>query len=152
LTERQTRYDIIDAVLAAGFDSLSSVVRKAAALSTYVQDADFKSILESFNRVGNLAAKASIHEINPALFQEAEEGQLFEAWQSMHKPYLAHLAIAAESDALLALSKLKAPITAFFDGVMVMAEDEQVKRNRLVLLLHIADDLKQFADFSKLNA
>jgi glycyl-tRNA synthetase beta chain len=58
----------------------------------------------------------------------------------------------AEADALFTLSKLKVPITAFFDGVMVMAEDEYVKRNRLALLLHIAEDLKQFADFSKLNA
>jgi glycyl-tRNA synthetase beta chain len=152
LTERQTRYDIIDAVLAAGFDSLSSVVRKAAALSAYVQAADYKGILESFNRVGNLAAKASMQEVNHVLFQEAAEGQLFEAWQSMHKTYLAHMTTEAEADALFTLSKLKVPITAFFDGVMVMAEDEYVKRNRLALLLHIAEDLKQFADFSKLNA
>jgi glycyl-tRNA synthetase beta chain len=151
LTERQTRYDIIDAVLAVGFDSISAVVRKAAALSEYVQTADFKSTLESFNRVGNLAAKASVDEINPSLFQEPDERQLYNAWQSMHGQFIEQLKGADEIDALKTLSKLKAPITAFFDGVMVMAEDEQVKQNRLALLLHIAADLKQLADFSKLN-
>jgi glycyl-tRNA synthetase beta chain len=151
LTERQTRYDIIDAVLAAGFDSLSAVVRKAAALSDYVQTADFKSKLESFNRVGNLAAKASVHEVNPALFQEAAERQLYDAWQSMHVQFKEQMASAAEREALNTLGQLKAPITSFFDGVMVMAEDEQVKQNRLALLFNIAADLKQLADFSKLN-
>jgi glycyl-tRNA synthetase beta chain len=151
LTERQTRYDIIDAVLASGFDSLTSVIRRAAALSAYVQTADFKGTLESFNRVGNLAAKATVLEVNSGLFQEAAEHQLYEAWQSIHEPFMNDLADGLEVDALQALSKLKAPITAFFDTVMVMAEDEQVKQNRLALLLNIAMDLKQFSDFSKLN-
>jgi glycyl-tRNA synthetase beta chain len=151
LTERQTRYDIIDAVLAAGVDSLSAVVRKAAALTDYVQTADFKSTLESFNRVGNLAAKASVYEVNPSLFQEAAERQLYDTWQSMHVQFIKQMATAAEMEALNTLGQLKAPITAFFDGVMVMAEDEQVKQNRLALLFNIAADLKQVADFSKLN-
>jgi glycyl-tRNA synthetase beta chain len=151
LTERQTRYDIIDAVLAAGVDSLSAVVRKAAALTDYVQTADFKSTLESFNRVGNLAAKASVYEVNPSLFQEAAERQLYDTWQSMHVQFIKQMATAAEMEALNTLGQLKAPITAFFDGVMVMAEDEQVKQNRLALLFNIAADLKQLADFSKLN-
>ncbi|MEX2462414.1 MAG: glycine--tRNA ligase subunit beta [Paenibacillaceae bacterium] len=152
LIEQQTRYDIVDAVLAAGYDSLSAVVRKAVALSAYVQAADYKAILESFNRVGNLAAKASVQQINPALFQEAAEHLLYEAWKSMHESFTENLADATEAEALQALSKLKAPITAFFDGVMVMAEDEKVKLNRLALLFNIAADFKQFADFSKLNA
>ncbi|QGQ95733.1 glycine--tRNA ligase subunit beta [Paenibacillus psychroresistens] len=152
LTERQTRYDIIDAVLAAGFDSLPAVVRKAAALTDYVQTADFKSTLESFNRVGNLAAKASVYEVNVALFQEPAEIELNSAWKATHDSFLEQLANANEADALTTLSKLKAPITAFFDGVMVMAEDEQVKQNRLALLYNIAADLKQVADFSKLNS
>ncbi|CAK4851159.1 unnamed protein product [Aphanomyces euteiches] len=152
LTERQTRYDIIDAVLAAGFDSLPAVVRKAAALTDYVQTAEFKSTLESFNRVGNLAAKAAVYEVKQTLFQEEAEKALYSTWLEMHGDFIAQLANADEAGALKTLSKLKAPITAFFDGVMVMAEDEQIKQNRLALLYNIAADLKQIADFSKLNA
>jgi glycyl-tRNA synthetase beta chain len=151
LSERQTRYDIIDAVMAAGFDTLSSVVRRAAALTEHMQSSeDFKSTLESFNRVNNLAAKAASNEISAALFQDQAERELFEAWQTVHQQYIQHLKLAAELAALQALSSLKAPITRFFDSVMVMAEDEQVRQNRLSLLLKIAEDLKQFADFSKL--
>jgi glycyl-tRNA synthetase beta chain len=152
LTEQQTRYDIIDAVLATGYDALSTVVRKAAALSSYVRSADYKATLESFNRVSNLAAKATVYEVDPSLFHEPAEQQLYEAWKSMHEAFINDMASSAEEDALQALSKLKAPITAFFDGVMVMAENEQVKHNRLALLFNIAADLKQLADFSKLNA
>jgi glycyl-tRNA synthetase beta chain len=151
LTEQQTRYDIIDAVLATGYDNLSTVVRKAAALSNYVKSADFKGTLESFNRVNNLAAKATIHEINTNLFQEPVEHQLYEAWVSMHNQFNNHMANTAENEGLEALSALRAPITAFFDGVMVMADNEEVKHNRLALLFNIAADLKQLADFSKLN-
>jgi glycyl-tRNA synthetase beta chain len=150
LTERQTRYDIIDAVLAAGFNSLSSVVRKASALSDYVQTPDYKVTLESFNRVSNLAAKASAQQVVSSLLQESAELELYRAWQSMHETYIKNLANAEEVEALLALSSLKAPITVFFDSVMVMAEDEQVRQNRLALLFNIAADLKQFCDFSKL--
>ncbi|MNJ05236.1 glycyl-tRNA synthetase subunit beta [compost metagenome] len=48
------------------------------------------------------------------------------------------------------LSGLKDPINAFFDAVMVMAEDEAVRRNRLGLLSVIAADIRQLADFSRL--
>jgi glycyl-tRNA synthetase beta chain len=150
LTERQTRYDIMDAVLAAGFNSLSSVVRKASALADFVQAPDYKATLESFNRVSNLAAKAAVHQVVPSLLQESAELELYTAWQSMHDHYMKNLANAEEDKALSALSSLKAPITAFFDSVMVMAEDEQVRQNRLALLFNIAADLKQFCDFSKL--
>jgi glycyl-tRNA synthetase beta chain len=150
LTERQTRYDIIDAILAAGFNSMSSVVRKASALSDFVQAPDYKATLESFNRVGNLAAKAAVHQVDASLLQESAELALYKAWQTMHEVYINHLMNAEEAEALLALSSLKAPITTFFDSVMVMAEDEQVRQNRLALLFTIAADLKQFSDFSKL--
>jgi glycyl-tRNA synthetase beta chain len=150
LSERQTRYDIIDAVMGAGFDSLSSVVRRAAALTDEVDKEDFKTTLESFNRVNNLASKAVTSDVLPALFQEDEERGLFLAGQAAHHEFIKSIAELAEANALKALAGLKTPITAFFAAVMVMAEEEKVRQNRLALLSNIAADLKQFADFSKL--
>ena len=58
---------------------------------------------------------------------------------------------AKYKDALEALVKLKAPIDAFFTGVMVMVEDAALRRNRLALLVHVRNLFRQYADFSKVN-
>ena len=53
--------------------------------------------------------------------------------------------------ALQEIATLREPVDAFFDGVMVLAEDQNVRRNRMALLEHIATLFGKFADFSKLS-
>jgi len=150
LSENQ-RYDVVDAVISAGFDSVVSVVNRGQALMQAVESAeDFKTTVESLNRVSNLAAKAGKAAVNRELFTESAEGELYEAWQAIRSDYEAALDAADGERALSLLSGLKAPITGFFDSVMVMAEDESVRANRLALLSGIDGDLKRYADFSKL--
>ncbi|MEK3731172.1 glycine--tRNA ligase subunit beta [Paenibacillus sp. FSL M8-0334] len=151
LLSEQQRYDVVDAVISAGFDQVVSVVSRGQALMQAVTETDdFKTTVESFNRVSNLAAKAGKAAVNPELFVEAEEGRLYEAWKTVREPYLAALEAADGVRALALLGDMKAPITGFFDSVMVMAEDEAVRTNRLALLSGIDSDLKKFADFTKL--
>ncbi|MCR8641967.1 glycine--tRNA ligase subunit beta [Paenibacillus sp. N1-5-1-14] len=151
LTEKGIRYDVIDAIMGAGIDNLSAAVRKADVLGTAVQEAAFKTTVESFNRVGNLASKAdSAATVQADLLQEQAEQDLFAAWQSARPAFTGYLADEQEAKALVVLTDMKDVITTFFDSVMVMAEDENVRRNRLALLHGIAADLRQFADFSKL--
>ena len=54
-------------------------------------------------------------------------------------------------NALQVIATLRGPVDAFFDGVMVLAEDKSVRRNRMALLEHIAMLFGKFADFSKLS-
>ncbi|MGG1877700.1 glycine--tRNA ligase subunit beta [Paenibacillus cisolokensis] len=151
LLSEQQRYDVVDAVISAGFDQVVSVVSRGQALMQAVTETDdFKTTVESFNRVSSLAAKAGKAAVNPELFVEAEEGLLHEAWKTIREPYQAALEAADGVRALKLLGDLKAPITGFFDSVMVMAEDEAVRTNRLALLSGIDSDLKKFADFTKL--
>jgi len=150
LTEQSTHYDIIEAVMAAGFDDVNVVVRKASALMSFAQSDIYKETLESFNRVGNLSLKAESAKINVALLIESSEEQLYHNWLAVHGLYAKQLAENTESEALLTLSTLKQAITRFFAEVMVMTEVEQLRRNRLALLFAIAQDLKTFADFTKL--
>ncbi|WP_054956653.1 glycine--tRNA ligase subunit beta [Paenibacillus dakarensis] len=151
LLSEEQRYDVVDAVISAGFDHVVSVVSRGQALMAAVNSAeDFKTTVESFNRVSNLAAKAGKIAVNPELFTEAEESKLHEEWLSIRQPYEAAMADSDGERALKLLSELKEPITGFFDSVMVMADDEAVKANRLALLSGIDHDLKQFADFTKL--
>ncbi|MEB3100681.1 glycine--tRNA ligase subunit beta [Ferviditalea candida] len=145
------RYDIVDAVMSGGFDDVSSVVRRGEALMDAVNGGEFKSAVDSFVRVGNLAAKADeSREIDSALFQQVEEHVLHDAWRSMRDAYLGRLANFEESQALERLSSLKEPIRQYFDAVMVMVDDDALRRARLALLRGIADDIRRFADFQKI--
>lgn len=145
------RYDVVDAVMASGFDDVAATVRKCQALMEAVQQPGMKEVCDSFTRVMNLAAKAEAkHELSVKLFQEDVEHTLYEAWQQIHTAYESELASGNERAALAQLARLKEPVTAYFDSVMVMAEDEQVRSNRLAQLAMIHNDLSRFADFHKL--
>ncbi|MEX3616631.1 glycine--tRNA ligase subunit beta [Paenibacillus glucanolyticus] len=151
LLSEDQRYDVVDAVITAGFDHVVSVVSRGHALMNAVEGVqDFKTTVESFNRVSNLAAKAGKAAVNPELFTETEEATLYEAWNAVREDYKAALEAADGERSLSLLGGLKEPITGFFDSVMVMAEDEAVRANRLALLSGIDGDLKQYADFTKL--
>ncbi|MEC0179777.1 DALR anticodon-binding domain-containing protein, partial [Paenibacillus favisporus] len=138
-------------VISAGFDDVISVVSRGEALMQAVNSGDdFKTTVESFNRVSNLAAKAEKAEVQEPLFVEEAESNLFRAWQSITADYHAALSEREGAKALALLADIKEAVTKFFDSVMVMAEDERVRANRLGLLASIDRDLKQFADFNKL--
>ncbi|MFC3745461.1 glycine--tRNA ligase subunit beta [Paenibacillus sp. GCM10012306] len=151
LLSDNVRYDVVDAVIAAGFDDVVNVVARSKALMDSVTgQEDFKITVDSLTRVSNLAAKATEVTIDPALLVEAAEVKLYETWQALHTPYRDALASKQAEEALSILSGLKDAVTGFFDSVMVMAEDEKVRANRLALLAGIDADSKIFADFGKL--
>lgn len=154
LGEQLIRYDVVDAVLGAGVKDVRRTVLKAQALQTVLSDngkLDFRPSIEAFNRVCNLAAKAESKQVDALLFVDAAESQLFEAWQIAHGEFLNAYAQANMAEALALISSLSGPVASFFEAVMVMAEDEALKRNRLAILALLADDVKQFADFAKLT-
>lgn len=148
LSDRQIRYDIADAVTAAGFDDVNGLVRRALAIRNTLAHHDFKTTAEAFNRVANLAGKAISTGVDPQLFTDPSEHALYEAWQKARASM--NLAGSDEASVLDILSSLKEPIREFFDKVMVMVEDEAVRKNRLGLLAGIAADIRRLADFSKL--
>ncbi|QJD83635.1 glycine--tRNA ligase subunit beta [Cohnella herbarum] len=154
LSEQEIRYDVVDAVLGAGVRDVRRVLLRARALQEVNSDsgkAEFRPAVEAFNRVCNLAAKADSKQVDANLFADAAESKLYEAWQQAHGRYIGASAEANMAEALSALSSLSGPVTTFFEAVMVMAEDEALRRNRLAILALVADDVKQFADFSKLT-
>lgn len=151
LSDNEVRYDVVDAVTAAGFDNVVDVVGRSRALMSAVTDqAEFKVIVDSLTRVSNLAGKATSDVIDASLLKEDAELQLYQTWQNLHTPYLEAMADHNAEEALRILSGLKDAVTTFFDSVMVMAEDEQIRANRLALLAGIDADSKAFADFGKL--
>ncbi|MFD1885404.1 glycine--tRNA ligase subunit beta [Paenibacillus wenxiniae] len=151
LLSETLRYDVVDAVLSAGFSHIGSVVARGNDLMKAVQEVpDFKLTIESFERVSNLAAKSAGHTVNAALFSEAGERDLYAVWESVTGNYNSLMNHNKTGEALTLLATLRPAITAFFDHIMVMVDDEAVRENRLALLAAIDRDVKRFADFSKL--
>ncbi|RJX38287.1 glycine--tRNA ligase subunit beta [Paenibacillus pinisoli] len=153
LSEQGYRYDVVDAVMAPGFDDLAGTASRAsavAACTTEESKAEFKLVVEQFNRVGNLASKATAEGVDPSLFAESAEGSLYEAWLSQREAFQSAVAARNMDAALQSAASLKPAIQAYFDSVMVMAQDEKVRDNRLATLKGIAGDIAQIADFSKL--
>lgn len=145
------RYDVVDAVIAAGYDDVVSVVARGNALMQAVNSQqDFKGTVESFGRVSNLAAKASAVKVRSDLLSDPAEQALYDTWRNVTDNYRQSLDSRNAKAALQQLGELKDSITEFFETVMVMAEDDSVRTNRLALLAAIDRDLKAFADFSKL--
>jgi glycyl-tRNA synthetase beta chain len=153
LADQSIRHDVVDAVLGAGAGDVKRTLLRAQALQAVTSEkgkVEFRPAVEAFNRVCNLAAKSDSKQVDANLFADPAEALLFEAWQKAHGQFVTAFAQANMVEALTALSSLSGSVATFFEAVMVMAEDEALRRNRLAILTLVADDVKQFADFSKL--
>ncbi|HEX7056950.1 MAG TPA: glycine--tRNA ligase subunit beta [Bacilli bacterium] len=144
------RYDVADAVMAAGFDNVALTVQKGEALMQAVAGGGFKEAADALVRVGNLAQKAATAEFSAALFADRSERELYDSFLVQHGQFADALAQGNASSALYALTALREPINRYFAAVMVMVDDEALRNNRLGLLRAIADDISQFADFQKI--
>jgi len=153
LSDQGVRYDVVDAVMASGFNDLRQTVDRAAAVAAAAageRQTEFKSVVDALTRVCNLAAKAASKEVNPELFADAAEGALYDAWQAAGPAAAASLEAGDAAGSIARLSSLKDSINSYFDKVMVMTDDEAVRNNRLATLAVIADGIMKVADFSKL--
>ncbi|MFD2369700.1 glycine--tRNA ligase subunit beta [Brevibacillus sp. GCM10020057] len=147
LQENGVRYDVVDAVLSAELSFVPDILAKAKALMAAVEGEEFKLIVEQFNRVNNLAQKAEADAVDEAVFAEDVERALYQAYLSVQQEVQN---LTDQDKKLATLATLRDPIKAFFDSVMVMAEDQAVRANRLGLLLRLSRLIYAYADFSKL--
>ena len=151
LAEEGIRYDIADAVL-GNVDDVRRVLLAAKAVREQLAAPGMADAVQAFVRVANLAAKAAEGEahVDATLFETAEEKELLKAYASAKSAaeslIEAHDFVGAIDD----FKDLAEPINAFFDAVMVMADDEKIRKNRLALLKGVDDLLREVADFSKI--
>ncbi|MEM9397978.1 MAG: DALR anticodon-binding domain-containing protein, partial [Pseudomonadota bacterium] len=105
-------------------------------------------------RVSNILSKTAkggaAKTIDTDLFREAAEKQLFNAIQAVTSQSRDALASRQYTEVMTGLASLKTPVDEFFDGVMVNAEDPQIKANRLALLTQLRDQFQSVADISQL--
>lgn len=143
------RYDVIDAVL-EDVDDIYAVTLRAHAVERFLNAPNATAIIQAFVRAGNIAKKALAQSVDEKLLSADAEIVLCKAFNAIKVVAAELIAKRDYVGASEALIKLAQPIDAFFDSVMVMAEDERVRNNRLGLLKSIDDLVKGVADFSKI--
>lgn len=145
LQERGIRYDLIDAILGTELNSISDIFKKAEVLEQKKETPHFKENIEALSRVLNISAKAEdIGEINTTLFENDYETALFNAYEEI-RIKLASVELESYFDILVTL---KTQIDGYFDHIMVMADQPEIKKNRLNMMVKIADII---TDFAKMN-
>ncbi|MCL6264609.1 glycine--tRNA ligase subunit beta [Craterilacuibacter sp. RT1T] len=144
--------DEIDAVLSLTPSRLDEVRAVLAAVAEFKALPEAATLAAANKRVKNILKKAEgeIGAVNPALFAEDAERALFEAIAAIAPEVDAKFAAHDFAGALSQLSSLKLPVDAFFDGVMVMADDAAVRANRIALLSRLAELFNRVADISLL--
>ena len=152
----RARADVVEAVLAAGFDDLRQARNRLDAFAQLVGAPDFTPLAIAFRRVANIVEKqgrdVSVEPADPRLFQEPSETALAEAARTASAAV--HRALAAEDApaALAAARALKAPVDAFFEKVLVMTDDRPVRENRVRLLREVAQVFAPLADLSRIQS
>jgi glycyl-tRNA synthetase beta chain len=161
LEERGFRFDEVEAVLAAGIGSVADAVARLEALHELRARKEFEPLSIAFKRGMNIvrqAAKAAPvardaapAPVDSALLQEPCEQLLFQALEQAGAEVSRHLEARAYRQALESMVPLREPLDGFFNGVLVMAEDAGLRRNRLALMDRLVGIFSTLADFSKLQ-
>lgn len=149
LSDNDVRYDIIDAVL-ENADEVAGTYAKACVTAQEIASGVLNDAIQAFVRVGNISKKAENNVINEALFTLDEEKALYNIYVAVAKDVETALNNKDYKTAIDKMQELTAPINNFFDNVMVMDKDEQIKNNRLALLKNIDTLIKSIADFGKI--
>ena len=145
----------VDAVLALAPTRLGEVPRRLAAVRAFAGLPEAASLAAANKRIGNILKKAEGEveaKVDTALLQEAAEQALFEALGTVQPEADRLFAQGDLAGSLKALAALKTPVDAFFDDVMVNAEDAQLRANRLGLLKTLHEAMNRVADLSRLAA
>lgn len=159
LTDQGIRYDVVDAVLfsstTAGEElqlDVADIFAKAQVLAEYVATAEAQESIQAFTRVDNISKKAEVLSpvINATLLKEQVEQDLYKAVTTVDKQAIALLKDSRYQEYMNLLNTLAAPVNAFFDGVMVMDKDENIKDNRLALLAQVRELANTVGDLSKI--
>ena len=152
--EAGVRHDLIDAVFSlGGEDDLVRLLARVNALQAYITTAEGANLLAAYKRAANiLKAADGVDAAAPAPADlVAEERALLTALDTAAPNAAAAVDAEDFEGAMAALASLRAPIDAFFDGVMVNDEDPAKRAFRLGLLARFRDAVHRVADFSRIE-
>ncbi|RPJ10746.1 MAG: glycine--tRNA ligase subunit beta, partial [Desulfobacteraceae bacterium] len=157
LVEQGYSKDVVSAIVSVSADNIPDVWNKAAALQKLRSAPDFEPLAIAFKRVVNIIKKSaaeiadlSAFTVNERLFEKECESALFSVYRDVERRVSENLVKKDFEQALVDIASLKIPVDAFFEGVLVMTDDRDIRNNRLALLGSISGLFTLFADFSKI--
>jgi glycyl-tRNA synthetase beta chain len=152
LREKDYTVEEIEAVLAQSPDQLHQVIARLDAVRAFMMRPEALSLCAANKRIGNLLKKSESTQthIHAAHLVEAAEQALAKALDTIGPESEQRVAASDYAGALAILAQLKSPVDAFFESVMVNADDPALKANRLALISQLYRAMNQVADLSKL--
>ncbi|HAJ32798.1 MAG TPA: glycine--tRNA ligase subunit beta [Candidatus Atribacteria bacterium] len=145
------RYDIIDAVLAVDSDGdLVDIKHRTKVIEEIYNQPIFRNILNSSNRVLNLSKNNEETEIDRSLLKEKAELNLYHNYKSIYPRIREFICNKEYNKVFKLLEDLCEPVDEFFDQVLVMDKDEDIRKNRIALIKKIGILFNQVADLSKI--
>jgi glycyl-tRNA synthetase beta chain len=150
-------HDVVDASASAGQGDILRTVQAAEALAKLLNSDDGQNLLAGYRRAANILAAEEkkgtkvAESVSLDLIEHAEEQTLYLALVAASENAAQAVEAGDFEAAMHALATLRGPIDAFFDAVLVNADDEAVRANRLALLTAVRDAIHAVADLSKIE-
>ena len=159
LRDKGARHDLIDAIFSLpGQDDLALIVKRVEALTEFLKTDDGANLLAGVKRAQNILTieekkdkTSHAGDVDAALLQADEEKALAAAIDKVKADTVAALNVENFAGSMRALAELRAPVDAFFDKVIVNADDAALRQNRLHLLSQIRAATLNVADFTKIS-
>ncbi|HEX5468110.1 MAG TPA: glycine--tRNA ligase subunit beta [Gaiellaceae bacterium] len=144
--------EFVRAARAGGVSELGAVARLAETLAAAAEGDEFERAFVAYDRANRLAGKSdgAAGEFDPKLATDEAELALVESLASASPKISAAVEAREFGSAIAAAAELRAPVDRFFDEVLVMADDAQVRANRLRLLLDVRDAVGALGDLSQI--
>jgi glycyl-tRNA synthetase beta chain len=140
----------VEAVISVLFDDVNDSLQRIESFTNIRHEPSFKVLAASYKRIRNIIKKNRDTGVSTDLFEEDAERDLYSLFVDV-KGRMGKLIGAKEyGTALEIMLEMKGPVDTFFDQVMVMADDEEVRKNRLNLLTAVGDLILRVGDISKM--
>jgi glycyl-tRNA synthetase beta chain len=157
LETRGFKFDEVRAVISTGYDDLIDVQERLEALKKIRKMPDFEPLAAAFKRTANILKQAKKNNfpvsdsVNESLFKEEAETKLYASIRNIETNVKASLEKRDYLSALKDMVSIKSDVDEFFIKVMVMAEDVNLRQNRLSILKYIENLFFKVLDFSQLQ-
>jgi glycyl-tRNA synthetase beta chain len=145
---KKIRYDVVNSILRVEELNIYRLYLRATDVSKIVETENIEHLVSLHKRLKNIVKKSEIFNVSEAHLQAEEEKVLFEIFKESKAKIESHI---NDYQYLLACSEIlemKPIIDNFFDGVMVMAEEKELRENRIALVQKLDKLLSRIADFS----
>ena len=149
-TDMGIRYDVVDAIINIEDSNPFDLLIRAKDLDAWVKNNSVTEALQTFSRISNISKEAIAGKVDEALFAHDSEAKLNTAYNSIKAEVEAMLARREYVKALELLISIKDSVDEFFDSVMIMDENIDIRANRLAMLSNIRTTMESVADLSKI--